>query len=140
VKKVYTEEIMMFKNKRLQYAEKKADKLSESNDRLEKEIESLRDEKIKLHEKVEILKVEKKTSEEDIKHMMRKKEEMLELKFQKKELENEKKKNDEVAKVKDQYRDKLEVRLETEVTNIKEMYGQILERLPNVNVKMKGEV
>ena len=49
----------------------------------------------------------------------------------------EREKDSEIAKVKDDYRDKLEGRLEKEVVNMKEMYGQILERLPNINVKGK---
>lgn len=106
--------------------------------KLEDKIESLTKEKLELYDKVETLKVDKKTSEEDIKHMIKKKEEMLDIKFQKKELETEKKKAEDIANVKDEYRDKLEKRLEIEVSNMKDMYGEILKRLPNVNYKING--
>ena len=47
---------------------------------------------------------------------------------------------EEVAEVKDKYRDKLEGFLEKQKNDIKGMYDEILNRLPNVNVKLKGDV
>ena len=49
-------------------------------------------------------------------------------------------KNKEIAKVKDEYRDKVEEQLETRAKETKEMYNEILKRLPDVNVKLRGEV
>ena len=49
----------------------------------------------------------------------------------------EKKADERVAKVKDQYRDKLENQLEKRGNELKEMYKEILERLPNVNMAIK---
>lgn len=129
----------MFKTKFLKFMEKKAEKLAEDNERLEKEVEELRREKIDLHEKVETLKVEKKTSEEDIKHMMKKKEEMLDIEFKKIELAVEKEKDKAIAEVKDQYRDKLETYLEKQINDGNKRYEQILERLPNVSMRIKEE-
>lgn len=125
--------------KLLKSAQERANELEERNDELEKEIEKLRKERMSLKDEVEDLKIQKKVSEEDIKHMTKMKEEKLDIAHQKNKLQLEQEKNEAVAKVKDEYRDKLEKRLETEVTNIKEMYGQILERLPNVNMRLKGE-
>ena len=88
-----------------------------------------------LKDEIAGLKSRKKIEEEDIKHMVRLKEERLEVKSQKMELTMEKEKQDAIAIIKDGYRDKMELRLETEVSNIKEMYGQILERLPKVTMK-----
>ena len=62
-------------------------------------------------------------------------EEALNIEHEKRCLENDRKREEEVAKVKDEYRDKLEARLQTEVANIKEMYGEILQRLPKVTVR-----
>lgn len=104
----------------------------------------LKAEKLALEEKISELKTtvrelesNKKIEEEDLKHMIRLKEERLAVQFQRKELEIEAEKEKAVAAVKDEYRDKLEARLSTEVNSIKEMYGQILERLPNVNMRGK---
>jgi predicted metal-dependent hydrolase len=45
-----------------------------------------------------------------------------------------------ISQIKQEYADKLQVRLEVEVKNMKDMYAQILNRLPDVNVRLKGEV
>ena len=102
----------------------------ESKKELEKEISAL---KIELNE----IKHKKKMEEEDLKHMVKMREEALDVKFQKKVLDVTQEHSDKIAKVKDEYRDKIETRLEKETVNIKEMYNQILERLPNVNVALQ---
>jgi len=100
---------------------------------LEKELRRVKDELADTKHK-------KKLEEEDIKHMVKMSKEANEIKLQKSIMDKEKEKQEAIAAVKDTYRDKMEERLQTEVTNIKEMYSDILERLPNINVKMKGDV
>ena len=78
---------------------------------------------------------EKKLTEEDIKHMVRIDKERMEVENEKKQLERDRAQEKAIAEVKDQYRDKMERRLQTEVDNIKEMYTQILQRLPKVSVR-----
>lgn len=99
-------------------------------DELRKQVRNLKDD-------LAGLKSKKKIEEEDIKHMVRMKEERMEVEHDKKSLEMERKKDEAIATVKDQYRDKMEGRLELEVTNMKEMYGEILARLPNISAKVK---
>lgn len=103
-------------------------------------VNQLEKEKKGLIEEVEKLKLKKKLEDEDIKHMVKINEERLNIEHEKKVMETEKKKDVEVAKVKDDYRNKMELNLEKQIGNMKEMYGEILERLPNVNVKLKGEL
>ena len=100
-------------------------------------VKSLEIERDKLKEEISDLKIQKKIEQEDIKHMVRLKEEkdLVIHERQKLEMENEKQKA--INVVRDEYRDKLEKRLEVEVANMKEMYNQILARLPNINVKGK---
>jgi len=86
------------------------------------------------------LKHEKKITEEDIKHMVRLKEEKMAVEAERKEVERDRKSASDIAEVKDTYRDKMETRLQTEVDNIKEMYGQILQRLPKVSVRQYDTV
>jgi len=86
------------------------------------------------------LKNDKKIAEEDIKHMVRIREEKLEVENERKNLERDRQQQEAIATVKDEYRDKLEKRLQTEVNNIKEMYGQILQRLPTVTVRQRDSV
>ena len=107
---------------------------------LKKQITALTNDKMTLKQQCEEMKLKKKLDEEDIKHMVKMKEEKLEMTFQKKVLEVEKIHDEKLMKTKDQYRDKMEERLEKETANIKSMYEDILARLPNVNVRLKGEV
>ena len=86
------------------------------------------------------LKQTKKMEEEDIKHMVKIHKERNAIELEKKTAELERAKHNEVAKVKDDYRDKMEVRLQTEVATIKEMYGEVLKRLPNVTARLKGNL
>lgn len=107
---------------------------------LKNQIENLRDSVRKAKDELADTKHQKKMEDEDIKHMVKMAKEKHEIEFQKKVMALEKDKQCAIATVKDEYRDKLEKRLQTEVDNIKEMYGQILERLPNVNANLKGNL
>ena len=118
---------------------------------LEGEHEKAFQEKLRLKEEVAELKVQKKqeteelklahkTAEEDIKHLVKLHDEKKLVEFERKALEMERKKDEEIAKVKDEYRDKMEKQLAEETKNIRGMYTEILARLPNVNVKLAGTV
>ncbi len=100
----------------------------------------LRIEKQALKVQLSDLKQEAKIADEDIKHMVKMREERLEIEFEKKNLERQQEKEAEIADVKDIYRDKLEVRLENEVVSIKEMYSEILQRLPTVSVRQVDRI
>lgn len=102
------------------------------------ERELLLNEQVDLKNEVKQLKLAKKIEEEDIAHMMKMKEEAMEVKQQKFEMECEKKRDADIAAVKDTYRDKLEEFLQTQVKDMKGMYSDILSRLPNINVKLSG--
>ena len=93
-----------------------------------------------LKEQVADLKLQRKIEDEDIKHMVKIKESELDIMHQKKGLELQRKSDEEISRVKDNYRDKLESFLKGQVKDVKEMYGQILKRLPDVNVRLKGDV
>ena len=100
---------------------------------LEKEIESL-------NSKIQFLKSQEseyKRKIDDIEHTVKMREEALELDFKKKEMELNAKHSENIAEVKDKYRDKMESQLGQERDNIKEMYTQILQRLPNANMTFK---
>ena len=107
---------------------------------LKKEITALTNDKMKLKQQCEEMKLQKKLDLEDIKHMVKMKEEKLNIEYEKKVLAVEKTHDEKLMGIKDQYRDKMEERLEKETANIKSMYADILTRLPNVNVRLKGDV
>lgn len=114
----------------------KRDRVAELNGK----IKSLRDDRFTLQEEVENLKLKRKIGDEDIKHMVKIKEESLEIEHQKRNLKLEREKDKEVAVVKDEYRDKMEAHLERQIGDIKDMYGEILKRLPEVRVRLKGDI
>lgn len=107
---------------------------------LEKEIKGLRKDKQKAEDELATMKHETKMGEEDIKHMVKMKEEKLDIEHEKKITTLEKEKDKAIAVVKDKYRDKLEERLMKETDTIKGMYSEVLKRLPNLNAKMKIDV
>ena len=111
-------------------------KLRKKVTELEKEIEDLKETKEIAESELRRVKHDHKMEEEDTKHLVKLREEKLNIEFQKKEMQVEKEKQDVIAEVKDAYRDKMEANLNKQISDIKGMYGQILERLPNVNVKM----
>lgn len=106
------------------------------------QIKSGREEKHALELEIEKLKLQKKNEIEETKHLVKLRDEKRELEFKKKEMDVEAEKAIDIAKVKDDYRDKMEAQLKNETDAIKTMYAQILERLPNYNVKhvVKEEV
>ncbi len=124
---------MWFKNNEVKILEGKVIQLKSDKEVLEDNIWELKKE-------VEQLKLTKKTEEENLKHMIKITEEKNEIRFEKKVILNDKEKWMAIEGIKDTYRDKLETRLNTEVDNIREMYSQILERLPNINGSFKGKM
>ena len=107
---------------------------------LKNEKENLQDNIYELRRDISTMKSKFKVDEEQIKHMVKMAEEANEIKYQQKVLSNDKEKWTSIEKIKDSYRDKLEERLQKEVLDIKEMYGQVLERLPNINGKFTGKL
>ena len=126
---------MWFSKKKENFEELESEKKE-----LERKNESLREERMGLKEEVENLKLKKKISDEDIKHMVKMKTEAMELDFKKREVEEDGKRATKIAAVKDKFQDKMEAQLTKETDNIKEMYSQILQRLPNVNAKLTGSL
>ena len=106
----------------------------------ESELDSLRHSIRTLKNELAEVKQKKKMEEEDIKHMVKIHKERNEIQLEKKTMELERAKQTEIAEVKDSYRDKTETQLKSESNNMKEMYGQILERLPNLSAKLTGKM
>lgn len=74
--------------------------------------------------------------DEKIAHLVKIKEESLQIAHDKKVVELDGEKQEAIAAVKDKYQDKVESHLEKRNTELKEMYSEILERLPNLNAKL----
>lgn len=131
---------MFFKTKEMKRILANNEKLHYKVNKLINELDALTGERRKLKDEIEDLKVKKKVADEDIKHMVKMREERLELKFEKMQVQQDKELQDKLHEVSNKYRDKTEKQLEKESGNMKEMYGQILERLPNVTAKLSGKL
>ncbi len=79
--------------------------------------------------------------QEEVAHKLKMREEQVDMDAEKRIAEAERKaakdRDDGIAKVKDKYRDKLENQLEKRGDEMKEMYKEILTRLPDVNLAIK---
>lgn len=126
----------MFGNKR----PTRSEDVRQQIESLERERDSLNDSLLKVRNELSDLKAQRKREDEDIRHLVKIKESKLDIDFQKKDLAREKEKQDAIAKVKDEYRDKMETELQKQLERMQGMYGEILGRLPNVNVRLKGDV
>lgn len=109
-------------------------------ERLEAERDSLNDSLLGAKNDLAELRQKKKMEDEDIKHLVKLKESKLEIEFRKKEVELERQQQEAIAAVKDQYRDKQESTLQKQIEQGEKRYAEILSRLPDVNVRLKGDV
>ncbi len=108
--------------------------------KLLRKINILKEDKEKLQEQVVQLKSTKKIEEEEIKHLVRLKEEKMEVTFERRQLTLDKEHQKKMHNLQTDYNDKIQARLEKEVDRMKGMYGEVLKRLPDVNVRLKGDV
>ena len=99
-------------------------------------------EELKAKHKREILELElrKKLEIEDIKHLIKIKEEKDLAECRKREIEYARTKDEEVLEIRKEYSDRVEKFLEEQVREIKTVQNSILERLPNIDVKLSGNV
>ena len=119
---------------RITELENDRDHIIDENARLKTSLsEQLSDAKDKLSD----LKREHKHSEEDVAHLLKIRESQLEITFEKKTVELQATQATAIATVKDEYRDKVEKQLNAETQRITDMYSEVLERLPNVNLAIK---
>lgn len=125
------------------FLNKKADKrvlsLEQYIEKLKADRDRLEDENHTLKVNVRDLKLQKKTEHEEIKHMITMKEGRMDLEFDKKQVVKDRARDEEIKKVRNQYRDKVESNLEKRGAELKEMYSEILTRLPDINVSLRGK-
>ena len=115
------------------------DKVEERDKKL-KEIGNLDDKIIRLDKDkrnlandIDDLKAKKSRSEEEIKHKVKLVLEKHDITLEKEKQLLEKEKNDGIARVKDEYRDKIEKQLDKRGTEMKDMYTDVLDKLTTVS-------
>lgn len=129
-----------FNDRRHKAAISRIAELEASVGELTRQRNNLRDEVQEASVSLAALKHQNKMEQEDIKHMVRMKEERLEVEFEQKAMDIRAECAKEISNVKDIYRDKMEENLAGQIDRMERMYGEVLSRLPNIGVKMKGEV
>jgi uncharacterized small protein (DUF1192 family) len=97
---------------------------------LKKEIQRLKDE-------LADLKTTKKMEEREIEHLVKMKEEKNEIEYQKKEAELMKQYQNKEMELQNEYHKKVLTNIEKAHADLKDLYKEIMVRLPNVNVELK---
>lgn len=123
----------MFRNQRSEKVKRQIQNLELERDRLNDSLMSVRNELAEL-------KAKKKREDEEMRHLVKLKESKLDMDYQRKRINNDREKDRAIAAVKDEYRDKMEAELGRQIERMQKMYGEILGRLPNVHVRLKGDV
>lgn len=131
------------------YLEKRCANLEQRVTTLMSDRDNLLDEVSVLNSDLKKLSLTKKISEEEVAHKLKMREEQVDLQYEKRAYETtaeadrkvataEVKTLKEVGLVKDTYRDKVEVNLEKQRDELRSMYTEILNRLPEVTVNVGG--
>lgn len=107
---------------------------------LEKEVERKEAERRRLKDDIADLKHNKKLEDENIWHLVRITREKQEVEFDRKVMAKESEKQNAIAEVKDEYRNKVEQQLLGQKNDIKEMYSEIMGLVPKIKVGLQGVV
>ncbi|KKN43352.1 hypothetical protein LCGC14_0704090 [marine sediment metagenome] len=111
---------------------KKLIKPVDESGKLKTEIEQLKKELAEL-------KLKKVMEEREIKHLVTLKEEKLEIEHEKHEVELQKQYQQKEMTLQTQYHDKIMAALNKAADDMNATYKEIMKRLPNVNVELKGK-
>jgi chromosome segregation ATPase len=80
------------------------------------------------------------TTDEEVGHLMKIRDEKREIELERKRVELERVANEKIAAVKAEYQTKIEEHLNGRIKDLGTMYGELLARLPDVNVALKGRI
>jgi len=86
------------------------------------------------------LKLDRQLEEKEIKHLIRMREEQLHLEKEKAISDIRKEHTLKLSIISEEHNNETKERLEQVIKDTKEMYGQILGRLPNIEVAMKKDI
>lgn len=119
--------------------------------RLKDQNTKLEEEKKKLREEVEDLKLKKRLEQEEIRHMVKINEEKNKQELESEKVRLKKEYHENISKFKEEQRitlveslkdfhTKIERRFGDELKNLKEVYGLLMQRLPNVNLTLEKKL
>jgi len=107
---------------------------------LQNQIEMLKKEKIKVKDELDELQLQKKIDKRDIEHMVKIKEEKNEIEFEKKTVELQKQFSEKEMTILKDTHEKSMALLEQGKKDLSDIYGKIIERLPNVNMEINRDI
>ena len=122
------------------FGNQRSESVKEQIGAIEKERDTLNDSLLSVRNQLAELRQKRKMEDENIRHLVKIKEEGAEIAFQKKTVELERQQQEAIARVKDDYRDKQESTLKTQIESGDKRFKEILSRLPNVQVRLKGDI
>lgn len=120
------------KTREEQKADANVERAEDKLERLENKIEDLKDQRDRVKENLVEVNHKHKMKTEDLEHLIALKEERLQLEFDQKLVTKDKEHADALAVTQENYRDKIEENLEKERVSMKDMFKDILNRLPDV--------
>ena len=100
-------------------------------------IDELNVEVEKLKTEIKNLQLDKRIEEEEIKHLVKMKEEKNLIEMQKKEISLQREFQEKEMSLQSKYHEKVIATIEESRKETKELYSAIMERLPNVNMEIK---
>jgi seryl-tRNA synthetase len=118
---------------------------------LEGQVAGLIKEKRELTEKLEELKLKKRLEQEEIAHMQRINEERLKQELEQEKLKLQREHQEKITNLEEKtmkeinkslvdFHSKMEKRFGDELANLKEVYGLLMQRLPNVNMEITKHI
>lgn len=108
--------------------------------RLKDRINSLEDQLITKKEEIADLKHAMKKIDDEAKHLIKMEKERLEIEKTKMEAQIDARVSDKIDQIREEYRDKVEKNLNSQVANVQTTFQAVLDRLPNVNVNMEANL
>ena len=105
--------------------------------KIKKDMQELR---LKKDKEIKEMKLNRDLEERDLKHLIKIKEEKLEVEFEKKILKSQHEYKDKEMKLQSEYFVKAMEQLDTARKEMKEVYTEIMKRLPNVNFDITKDI
>lgn len=112
----------------------------EHEDVLRRRQHQAEDEARQLRLEVESLKMKAQAADEELGHLLKIRDEKREVELERRKLELERIAQEQIGEIKEEYQTKIEEHLNGRIADLGKMYAELLNRLPNIEVALKGRV
>lgn len=93
-----------------------------------------------LRHEVDALKMKAQAADEELGHLLKIRDEKRDIELERRKVELEREQQEAIAEVKSEYQDKVEELLEGQIEKLEAQYKELLGRLPDINVTLKGRI